>query len=150
MKGDMAMKKPCFRVVRNHISRDHLHRRHGGNVGSHLIDQDGVSIRMRRLKVEVVNGLKRYEDMLAVAHGQSAQKHAAVGKPINRLKRRAYVRQQDGIAESCSIVGRLRSTYQLSLFMELRKPDDESERSLPLISVRVEGLFLFSYWRLGR
>ena len=49
------MEQPDARIVWHHVGGNHLHRGHKRDVGSHLADDHGVSMPVRRMKVEVID-----------------------------------------------------------------------------------------------
>ena len=79
VEGNVAVEEPDADVVGHHVCRDHLHGCQRGDVGAHLIDDDGVAVPVRRVGVEVV-GAGEYipADVLAFMHGERAQRHGAV------------------------------------------------------------------------
>ena len=54
VEGNVAVEKPDADVVGHHVCRDHLHGCQRGDVGAHLIDDDGVAVPVRRVGIEVV------------------------------------------------------------------------------------------------
>ncbi len=76
VEGNVAVEEPDADVVGHHVRRDHLHGCQRGDVGAHLIDDDGVAVPMRRVGVEVV-GAGEYilANVLAFMHGESAQRY---------------------------------------------------------------------------
>ena len=80
----MAVKQPDAGIVRNHVRGKHLHRRHEGDIGAHLADHQRVSMPVRSVEIEIVDTTEKIPaDAFALFNRDSAQRHAAVGEPVD-------------------------------------------------------------------
>jgi len=132
------MKEPYPGIIRHHVSGHHLHRGHGSDVCAHLIDDDRISVPMGRVEVKVVNSAEKVPtDVLARAHGEGAQRHAAMRKAVDGKLHEMRVRDsraRAGEGRRNGPIGRDRRQVMLDvpaiLFVNLRKPNHKL-RSTP-------------------